>query len=88
MDFIKLTDTGLRVASRSEILDLLRIFARVACGNDISLEAGTPFDAFLQMQADALSLVNGSVQSFAELFSTKELSGNFLDFSAERGKRV
>lgn len=79
-DFIKVTDTGLKVASRSEIYEQLTVFAKAAYGNDISLDEGTPFDVFLQMLADSLSTVNGSIQSFAELFSSKELSGNFLDF--------
>lgn len=86
MDFIKLTDTGLKIASRQEIYEQLAIFARAAYGNDISLDDGTPFNTFLQMLADGLSTVNGSTQAFSELFSTKELSGNFLDFVAgQRG---
>lgn len=86
MDFIKLTDTGLVIASRQEIYEQLTVFARAAYGNDISLDEGTPFNVFLQMMADALSTVNGSTQAFSELFSTKELSGNFLDFVAgQRG---
>lgn len=86
MDFIKLTDTGLKIATRHEIYEQLAIFARASYGNDISLDDGTPFNAFLQMLADGLSTVNGSTQAFSELFSTKELSGNFLDFVAgQRG---
>lgn len=86
MEFIKLTDTGLKIATRQEIYDQLCIFARSAYGNDISLEDGTPFNVFLGMLADGLSTVNGATQSFSELFSTKELSGNFLDFVAgQRG---
>lgn len=86
MDFMKLTDTGLKIATRSEIYDQLTIFARAAYGNDISLDEGTPFEVFIGMLADALSTVNGSAQSLSELFSTKELSGNFLDFVAgQRG---
>lgn len=86
MDFIKLTDSGLKIATRKEIYDELCLFARAAYGNDISLDEGTPFEAFLNMLADDLSTVNGSVQSFSELFSTKELSGGFLDFVAgQRG---
>lgn len=86
MDFIKSTDTGLKIATRQEIYEQLAIFARAAYGNDISLDEGTPFNVFLQMLADGLSTVNGSTQVFSELFSTKELSGNFLDFVAgQRG---
>lgn len=86
MDFIKLTDTGLVIASRNEIYDQLVLFARAAYGDDISLDEGSSFDTFLQMVADSLAMLNGSVQSFSELLSTKELSGNFLDFVAgQRG---
>lgn len=86
MDFIKATDSGLQIATRKEILDQLFIFARAAYGNDISLEDGTPFNAFLQMLADGLSTVSGATQSFSELFSSKEVSGKFLDFVAgQRG---
>lgn len=86
MDFIKLTDSGLKIATRKEIYDELCLFARAAYGNDILLDEGTPFESFLNMLADDLSTVNGSVQSFSELFSTKELSGRFLDFVAgQRG---
>lgn len=84
MDFLKLTDTGLVIASRQEIYNQLCIFARAAYGNDISLDEGSPFNAYLQMLSDSLSTLNGSVQSFSELFSTKELSGSFLDFVAGR----
>lgn len=85
-DFIQVTDSGLNIATRQQIYESLTEFAKAAYGNDISLDEGTPFDMFLQMLADCLSTVNGSVQSFSELFSTKELSGNFLDFIAgQRG---
>lgn len=86
MEFIKLTDTGLKIATRQEIYEQLCMFARAAYGNDISLDEGTPFEVFIGMLSDALSTVNGSTQSFSELFSTKELSGTFLDFVAgQRG---
>jgi len=84
MDFLKLTDTGLSIASRQEIYEQLCVFARVAYGNDISLDEGSPFNSYLHMLADSLATLNGSVQSFSELFSTKELSGNYLDFVAGR----
>lgn len=84
MDFLKLTDTGLKIASRNEIYDQLCIFARAAYGNDLVLDEGSAFNSYLQMLADSLSTLNGSIQSFSELFSTKELSGNFLDFVAGR----
>lgn len=86
MDFIKLTDAGLVIAPRNEIYKQLVLFAKAAYGDDISLDEGTSFNAFLQMMADSLSTLNGSVQSFSELMSTKELSGTFLDFIAgQRG---
>lgn len=86
MDFIKLTDNGLQIATRQEIYDQLCVFAKAAYGNDISLDEGTPFECFIGLLADSLSTVNGATQSFSELFSTKELSGNFLDFVAgQRG---
>lgn len=84
MDFLKLTDTGLSIASRQEIYEQLCVFARVAYGNDISLDEGSPLNSYLHMLADSLATLNGSVQSFSELFSTKELSGNYLDFVAGR----
>lgn len=86
MDFIKLTDNGLKIATRQEIYEQLCVFARAAYGSDISLDAGTPFEVFIGMLSDSLSNVNGATQSVSELFSTKELSGNFLDFVAgQRG---
>lgn len=86
MDFIKLTDAGLQIATRAEIYSELAIFARAAYGDDLSLDAGTPFDVFLGMLADGLSSVAGATQSMSELLSTKELSGAFLDFVAgQRG---
>ena len=86
MDFIKLTDSGLQVATRADIYSQLAMFARAAYGDDLSLDAGTPFDVFLGLLADGLSTVAGAAQSVTELFSTKELSGTYLDFIAgQRG---
>lgn len=86
MDFIKLTDNGLQIATRQEIYNQLCGFARAAYGSDISLDEGTPFEVFIGLLADSLTTVNGATQSVSELFSTKELSGNFLDFVAgQRG---
>lgn len=82
MDFLKVTDTGINVASRQEIYRSLADFARQAYGNDIILDEGTSFDNFLQLLADSLSSVNGSVLSLTELFSVKGATGNFLDFIA------
>lgn len=84
MEFIKLTDDGLVIAPRSEIYDQLALYAKAAYGDDLMLTSGSAFDIFLQMLADGLATVNGSVQSFSELYSTKELSGAFLDFVAGR----
>ena len=86
MDFINLSDTGLTIATRQEIYEQLCSFARVAYGDDISLDEGTPFEVFIGMLADSLSLVNGATQSMSELLSSKELSGNLLDFMvSQRG---
>lgn len=86
MDFIKLTDSGLQIATRADIYNQLAMFARAAYGDDLSLDEGTPFDVFLGLLADGLSTVGGAAQSVSELFSTKELSGTFLDFIAgQRG---